>query len=169
MFKSKETKYFNDCFEVNPGLRSYFNNVAKGQPKVYDTPFARGESTDQMLSRWMDVLKSISNKWPSLYEYEIDLAKKVGPMSVMFPLEDRMKDIDSYYDGILLPSTDLDTSALKAVISEFSKVRGLRLRSQDRTVELMKKSTNSGSPFFTKRRLVLQKTVPAYVWLIVTK
>nr|AXF38744.1 MAG: RNA-dependent RNA polymerase [Shelduck picobirnavirus I] len=164
MPKNKENKYFNDSFEVSQGLRSYFGNVVKGQPEVYDTPFAKGESTKELLSRWIAVLKSIDNEWPSLYEYEIDLAKKVGPMSVMRPLEERMQDIESYYEGILLPSTDLDPRALKAVVSEFSKIRGLGVRGEKRTVELMKKSTNSGSPFFTKRRKVTDQTIPCTVW-----
>lgn len=163
MPKNNETKYYKQSFVESQGLRSYFGNVVKGQPEVYDTPFARGESTKEMLGRWIAVLKSIDKRWPSLYKYEIDLAKKVGPMSVMLPLEDRMGDIESYYDGILLPSTDLETRALNATISEFSKIRGLRVRNQRRTVELMKKSTNSGSPYFTKRRKVTDKTVPASV------
>lgn len=165
MPKNIETKYFSDSFTESQGLRSYFGNVVKGQPEVYDTPFARGESDKEMLARWIAVLKSIDKEWPSLYKYEIDLAKKVGPMSVMRPLDERMPDIESYYDGILLPSTDLDSRALKAVVSEFSKVRGLRIRGQTKTIELMKKSTNSGSPFFTKRRLVTQKTYPCSVSL----
>lgn len=163
MPKNVETKYFSSSFTESQGLRSYFGNVVKGQPEVYDTPFARGESTKEMLGRWIAVLKSIDKEWPSLYKYEIDLANKVGPMSVMLPLDDRMGDIESYYDGILLPSTDLDSRALKAVISEFSKARGLRVRNQRDTIELMKKSTNSGSPFFTKRRLVTGITAPCKV------
>lgn len=163
MPKNNETKYFNESFVGSQGLRSYFGTVVKGQSEVYDTPFAQGESTKEMLGRWMAILKSIDDRWPSLYKYEIDLAKKVGPMSVMYPLEDRMSDIESYYEGILLPSTDLDYRALKAVESEFAQVRGLRVRGQERTVELMKKSTNSGSPYFTKRRLVTSKTTPCGV------
>nr|QXV86688.1 MAG: RNA-dependent RNA-polymerase [Picobirnavirus sp.] len=34
------------------------------------------------------------------------------------------------------------------------------MRNQARTVELMKKSTNSGNPYFTKRRNVVDKTIP---------
>lgn len=165
MPKNNETKYYQNCFSTgNPGLRSYFGNVVKGQPEVYDTPFARGESTEEMLSAWKSILKSIDTRWPSLYEYEIDQASKVGPMSVMLPLEERLNDIDHYYEGILLPSEPVDDRALKAVIREFAQIRGMRVRSQGRTVELMKKSTNSGSPYFRKRRTVTDKTVPCSVW-----
>nr|USE07958.1 MAG: putative RNA-dependent RNA polymerase [Picobirnavirus sp.] len=85
-------------------------------------------------------------------------------MSIMKPLSERLDDIDHYYDDILLSSTPVSDSAVKAVISEFSGVKGLRVRNQQRTVDLMKKSTNSGSPYFTKRKLVVAKTVPCTVF-----
>lgn len=156
--------YFEDSFDVsNQDLRTYFGRVVKGQPNVYDTPFAKGESTSLLMKRWMDVLKSIDRTWPSLWSYEVDLANKVGPMSVMLPLKQRLKDIDSYYDGVLLPSSPIAHSAVAAVVGEWSKLRGLEVRQQARTVELMKKSTNSGSPYFKKRREMISLTVPCSV------
>lgn len=157
---------FDDCFKLpNQGLRTYFGNVRKGQSKVYDTPFARGESTKELLANWDMILKSISDKWPTLYEFEIDLAKKIGPMSVMKPLKDRMDDIESYYKGILLPAKPVSDSAVRAVLAEWSKIRGLQVRNQIKTVQLMKKSTNSGSPYFTKRRNVIDETIPCTISL----
>lgn len=154
---------FGKFFKLpNQGLRSYFGNVVKGQPIVYDTPFARGESTEQMLSNWNNVLESIAKDWPTLYDYEIDLMKKVGPMSVVAPLKQRMSDIDAYYDGIHLPSAPIDERAMKASLSEWKGV-SLRTRNINRTIELMKKSTNSGSPYFTKRRNVVNDTLPAKI------
>nr|QXV86675.1 MAG: RNA-dependent RNA-polymerase [Picobirnavirus sp.] len=165
MPKNSESKaYFESSFDVsNKNLRSYFGRIVKGQPEVYDTPFAKGESTSLLMKRWMAILKSIDKEWPSLWDYEVDLANKVGPMSIMLPLKDRMSDIDSYYDGILLPSKPVNHSAVAATRGEWSRLRGLRLRSEARTVELMKKSTNSGSPYFRKRRDVTDQTVPSYV------
>lgn len=152
---------FENYFKLpNQGLRTYFGNVVKGQPNIYDTPFARGESTKDLLGKWDELLVSINDKWPSLYQYEVDLAAKVGPMSVMFPLKERLGDIESYYEGILLPHEPVSDRAVRAVIHEFAPMRGLGVRDQERTVELMKKSTNSGSPYFTKRRNVVQDTIP---------
>lgn len=143
-----------------PSVRSYFGRVVKGQPEVYDTPFAKGETTEELLGAWNDVLKSIDNRWPSLYEFEMDLAKKVGPLSVMKPLSERLPDIEAYYEGILLPSKPISDRALSAVLAEWRNFRGLRLRDQRRTLEIMKKSTNSGNPYFTKRRNVVDDTYP---------
>lgn len=159
----RSSDYFDSCFASSANLRAYFGSVVEGQPEVYNTPFARGESTKTLLGKWKAILKSIENEWPSLYKYEIDLASKVGPMSVRKPLSERMDDIEHYYAGILQPAEPLSDSAIAATIREFSRLRGLRLRSERRTVELMKKSTNSGSPYFTKRRIVTDKTIPSEV------
>lgn len=143
--------YFN---LPNPGLRSYFGNVVKGQSEVYDTPFAKGESTKSLISSWNETLVSISDEWPSLYEFEKDMAAKVGPLSVRLPLSERMDDIKAYYEGIHLPSVPVDPQAIEAVVREWNTGSTLRLRSPEATYAAMRKSTNSGSPYFTKRRKV---------------
>lgn len=158
--ETKFGKYFN---LPNPGLRSYFDHVVKGQPEVYRTTFAKGKDVTQVLAEWMPHLDSLKDKWPSLLEFEVDLSKKVGPMSVMKPLSERMSDIDSYYDSISKEAEPLSQSSIDAVLREWAHVKGLRIRGERKTVELMRKSTNSGSPYFTKRRSVTDKTVPCTV------
>lgn len=158
MPKNNETK-FGDYFNLpNPGLRSYFDIVRKGQPDEYRTTFARGSSVHNVLADWSHTLEKLSDRWPTLVDFENDMRAKVGPMSIMLPLEKRLEDIDHYYDDIQLPSQPVSDSALKAVLSEFKGIKGLRVRDQARVVDLMKKSTNSGSPYFTKRRSVVKKT-----------
>lgn len=147
----------------NQGLRSYFGNVVKGQSEVYDTPFAKGESTKDLISAWNETLVSINDRWPSLYDFEMDMAGKVGPLSVMLPLEERMGDIQAYYEGIHLPSQPIEVKAVKAVIAEWGGASTLRIRSPLATLEKMKKSTNSGSPYFTKKHNVMDETVPYQV------
>lgn len=172
MPRNSETKLnFEDCFSLpNPGLRSYFGIVDRGQPDIYHTPWIKSESNGRILremrtimDEWLPHLDKLSKEWPTLYEFEKDLAAKVGPMSIMKPLEQRLEDIDAYYEGILLPAEPLSDRAIKATVAKFSAAKGLRLRSEQRTVDLMKKSTNSGSPYFTKRRDVVSKTIPCTV------
>lgn len=150
----------------NPGLESYFDRVRNGNSEEYRTTFYKGKSLSEVLKGWKPVLETISDKWPSLMDYENDLAKKVGPLSIQKPLKERMDDIDSYYESISKDSKPLPTVALKSVTKEWSRLRGLQIRSESKTVDLMKKSTNSGSPYFTKRRAVLDKTVPVSLNLI---
>lgn len=158
MPKNCEIK-FEDCFNLpNPGLRSYFDIVRRGQPDEYRTTFAKGESVQDVLKKWKPFVDSLTDKWPTLVDFENDLAKKVGPMSIMKPLEARMKDIDAYYDGVKGHHQPILDSAISAVIKEWDKSRGLQVRRQSLTLSLMKKSTNSGSPYFTKRKNVVSKT-----------
>lgn len=163
LLKNTEVKLGNYFKLPNPGLKSYFGNVVKGQPNVYDTPFAKGETTPELLENWREILESIRNDWPTLWDFENDLAEKVGPMSVMLPLKDRIADIDHYYEDIHLSSEPILSTALKAVVAEWGPARGLNLRSQGVTIDIMKKSTNSGNPYFTKRRNVVMETVPCSV------
>jgi hypothetical protein len=81
----------------------------------------------------------------------------------MKPLSERMADIDSYYDSILLESQPLSEASIAAARMWFSHLRGLKLRSQGDTLLKMKLSTNSGSPYFTKRRDVIEYTIPATI------
>ena len=160
-----DCNYFRKSFDFpNPGLRAYFGHVREGQPDVYRTPFYHGKSMEQILAEWSKVLDTISNDWPSLLEFENDLGKKVGPMSVMKPLSERLTDIDSYYESILKDSSPVHPSAIKAALREWSQINRLTIRGLHRTVELMKKSTNSGSPYFTKRKRVLNKTIPCELY-----
>lgn len=155
-------RYFN---LPNPGLRAYFQHVESGQPDEYRTPFYRGRSVTSLLKEWNSHLVKIQEKYPELYEFEVDLGKKVGPMSIMKPLKERMKDIDSYYDSILLESKPISENAITAACKEWADVAGIRMRNQSNTVAAMKKSTNSGSPYFTKRRDVVKDTVPCRIYI----
>lgn len=160
----KSEEYFNKYFTPDgyTRLKSYLGKVVDGNDRIYTAPFAKGESMSQVLSEWDRTLVSIKDQWPSLYTFESDLAKKVGPMSIQLPLRERMDDIGHYYEDILLSSKPVTPEAMKQVVKEFSRVGSLRLRSQTDTVRLMKKSTNSGSPFFTKRRKVLRESFPVH-------
>lgn len=160
MRKSSDASWDRIFAVPNPGLVTYFRKVEKGNDEEYRTTFYKGRSLESILKGWKPTLEKISKQWPALIEFENDLAKKVGPLSIQKPLKDRMDDIDSYYDSILLESKPLSHSAEAAVIAEWSRLGRLELRGQDRTVLNMKKSTNSGSPFFTKRRAVVEKTIP---------
>jgi len=158
------TKSFDNFFELpNPGLRAYFEHVESGNDEEYRTTFFKGKSLEEILAGWEPTLNKIRGEWPTLLEFENDLRKKVGPLSIMKPLKDRMTDIDSYYDSILLESKPISDAAVEATLEWFKPLRGLRIRDQRNTVDVMKKSTNSGSPYFTKRRTVIDKTVPCLV------
>lgn len=161
--KSIEVKV-DQYFRVpNPGLKSYFGRVESGNMEEYRTTFYPGRSPTEVLAMWSPKLMPLDSGWPSLFEFEIDLAKKVGPLSIMFPLNERIDDITAYYEGVATSGTPISSSAIAAVLREWNQVRGLVPRSIPNTVEVMKKSTNSGSPYFSRRKGVLALTFPCDV------
>jgi len=165
--KKKAVKWDGYFRLPNNGLKAYFGNVVKGRSQVIYTDFLpktkrTEEGVKNVLDEWISHLSTLNDEWPTLYEFEMDLAAKVGPMSKMLPLRDRMEDIDHYYEDILRPADPLNPEAIQRTIKEFNKLRGLKVRSQKSTVEKMRKGTNSGSPYFTKRRNVVDKTLPIH-------
>lgn len=143
---------------TNVALRTFFGRVVRGQSQVFTAPFAKGDSTETILDDWDKVLKSIATKWPSLYEFENDLRSKVGPMSVAKPLSERKQDIRDYYECVKLKSTPLQPWAVWDVMHEWQRAVGIRVKDEGNVLLEMKTSTNSGSPFFEKRRNVLKET-----------
>nr|ATY68940.1 RNA-dependent RNA polymerase [Bovine picobirnavirus] len=167
---SSRSKYDDDAlwqkyFKLpNPGLRAYFEHVRSGQSEEYRTPFYKGKSLESILKGWDSHIESLKTSWPTLVDFENDLRKKVGPMSIMLPLKDRISDIDSYYDSILLESEPISEEAKAALLTEWKpKIGGLCLKSAEQTVLDMKKSTNSGCPYFTERKAVVEDTMPCTV------
>lgn len=184
MPKNNEVKYVDNSYLSsywkyfklpNPNLKSYFGLVRDGQSEVYvgtfdgiskESSFPKiRKHVEKLQKDWDRELVSIKDTWPTLYKFEEDLRAKVGPMSHRFAYRYQIQNIKDYYEGIHLPSEPVREAAIAAVISEWGKARGLHIRSQERTVELMKKNTSSGSPFFVKRRLVVGETVPAEITL----
>jgi hypothetical protein len=147
-------------------LKTYLGKVVRGNDHVFTAPFAKGHDIHEVIDEWLTTLTNrLKDDWPSLVSFENDLASKVGPLSVQKPLEDRYADIENYYTMVQSSSelAPMDADAIEAVCREFRAARGLRLYSEDYTVSQMKKSTNSGSPFFTKRRNLVRDTIPFLV------
>lgn len=157
------TMFHRSFVESEPTLnsiRAYLHSVESGNAEVYTAPFAKGVPITTVMDDWSHTLSSIQHVWPTLWEFENDLRSKVGPLSIRKPMSERMDDVEAYYEGITIPSKPLDNLAIQSVINEWKPVRGLRQRSVDHTVKVMRKSTNSGTPYFTKRRNVINDTIP---------
>nr|UAW00582.1 MAG: RNA-dependent RNA polymerase [Porcine picobirnavirus] len=162
----KEVQLYDVAKLPNPGLRSFMYRVLSGSDEIYTTPWIKAKSpkrikaeSQKILGAWMPQLDKIKAKWPSLYEFEKDLAAKVGPMSVMEPLSERAEGIMDYYKCISSTAAPVSQEAIAATIAEFNKARGLFLRSPEATLNKMKKSTSSGLPYFVKRRTVTDRTL----------
>nr|QIJ70101.1 RNA-dependent RNA polymerase [Rabbit picobirnavirus 4] len=157
-----------EYFELpNPGLRAYFKHTTDGNDADYRPPFWKGESRDVVLAKWQRVVDAdgLKRKLPALYQFEMDMKDKVGPMSIQLPLVERLDDVENYFTMVELPSEPLPESALDATCRFFSRAKGIRLRSKERTLANMRLSTNSGNPWFTKRKDVADQMLQSHVYL----
>nr|UAW00530.1 MAG: RNA-dependent RNA polymerase [Porcine picobirnavirus] len=149
--------------EAQNSLRNYFRRVVTGQDEVYRSTFYKGKTPTEVLFDWNKRLGSVAKQWPTLYQFEMDLAKKVGPMSVMQPLDKRLPDIDHYYDDIVGRQEPIANEAIHQLLLRLvPQVSSLpHIRDQWRTVANMRLNTNSGLPYFTRRSNVLSSSIPA--------
>lgn len=155
-------QYYSDSSLTR--LRSYFGHVEDGNSDDYRTPLFDGKPREEILNQWQKILEPKLTGMEGLLEFENDLRSKVGPLSVMKPLSERMDDIDAYYSAIHQRSKPIPDSVSDALIKQWRRsIGGLRIKSLPATWEMMKKSTSSGSPYFSKRSTVYDKTVPCTV------
>ena len=145
----------------NPGLRAYLQHVVEGQSEDYRPPFWKGLSRETVLLRWTKRLEALSRKIevPGLMEFEAENRTKVGPLSVQQPLSDRIDSIEHYYTLINAKSVPIDPRAIEATWKVFSRAGGVRQKSTRDAVANMRLNTNSGTPYFQKRRAALEDTM----------
>jgi len=151
-------------FELpNPGLRAYFQRTVAGNPDDYRPPFWKGKPRSTVLAEWQKVIDRLGVKesWPSLYEFEMDMKSKVGPMSIQLPLKSRIESIEAYYKDY--GGQSLNEEAIRDTINFFREAKGIRLRSLANTANKMRLSTNSGNPWFAKRRRFIQDAIDSSV------
>ena len=158
-----------EYFELpNPGLRAYFKHTTDGQHEDYRPPFWKGESREAVLAKWQKVVDSsaLHKELPSLYQFEMDMKSKVGPMSIQLPLSERMRDIESYFTGVNTPSEPLDSRAIHEAYRFFSPAGGIRIRNKVNTLKRMRLSTNAGNPWFRKRSSVAEDVLQSSVYAL---
>nr|QHN70727.1 RNA-dependent RNA polymerase [Mongoose picobirna-like virus Mongoose/KNA/M17A/2017] len=138
----------------NQGLQSYLHKTEVGSDLDIRTPFWDEKPRSSIMAMWQAVVDSsnLEAKLPGLYKFEMDMKSKVGPLSVQEPLLRRIPDVMDYYNDP--KGQEVSPRAIACVKEEFKALRGLRLRDADATVAEMRRNTNSGAPYFTRRSRV---------------
>lgn len=145
--------------EAQRKASAYFTRVRNGQSEVYETPFFNGQNRMHVVENWFDRANSwFKQSVPGLSDFEKSMLEKVGPLSVMKPLAERIDDIDSYFSAVKIKSTPIDPKAIRAFISTLHGMK-VPLRDARSTSDKMRLSTNSGVPYFARRRSVLEETL----------
>nr|UDL14540.1 MAG: putative RNA-dependent RNA polymerase [Picobirnavirus sp.] len=166
---------FSRFYELpNSKLVSYLRRSVRGQDVIYHGPWIKAQlseyddvdsyneavmrEAESILSDWKLHLDKLTIELPGLKQFEDDLASKVGPMSVEQPLDDRLEGILDYYNCVRKVAEPLNDEAIRSTIKYFHRLKGTHPRGWEQTLANMKLSTNSGSPYFSKRRLVVDKS-----------
>lgn len=153
----KVTKFdLGDYYKLpNAGLLAYFSHTDRGNDEDYRPPFWEGKSRQEVVEQWTTVLnpQKLDDVVPGLGAYEEEMRGKIGPLSIQEPLERRIPKIEEYYEDVKLASVPIEPEAIKRFCDKLRPVKAQQ-RSAVRTMENMRLSTNSGAPYFTKRRLV---------------
>lgn len=146
----------------NAGLLAYFSHTESGSDVDIRPPFWEGQTRAEVCDRWMQkmVQNKVDTMVPGLLAYEEEMMSKVGPLSIQEPLAKRIPKIEEYYTDISLLSEPIDDRAIDLFLQTLLPVK-VQMRSVVKTLKKMKLSTNSGSPLFTKRKLV---TSPQLLW-----
>lgn len=162
----KKQPVLGDYFKLpNPGLRAYFQHTVQGNPDDYRPPFWKGLSRDSVLSQWQKVFDGlgVKERWPTLYDFEMEMKSKVGAMSIQLPLKDRLESVEQYFTLVEGNYQSIPQEAIDDTVKFFGGITGLRLRSRKRTALNMRLSTNSGNPWFTKRRRVIEEALDSII------
>lgn len=140
----------------HPQLKNYFRRQVEGDADVITTPFADSQGFWPSLEEWQSTLHARLADYKWLLEYEDEMAAKVGPLSVMKPLVERLPKIEEYYTLAGKQAESVDPRAIKDVVNRWRHGKSLEMLTTEEAIRQMKKSTNSGSPYFTKRSVVIE-------------
>lgn len=133
-------------------VSSYLSGVRNG--KSVDIRTGLFEDADR-ISIAKDWLSHLDPQLPDeIMQLELEQMEKIGPLSIQLPYLDRVDTITSYFSK---PNSSINgkvlTEAVNRVLQSFPRLHTLTPISLSRASTLMQSSTNSGVPYFKKRKL----------------
>ena len=147
-------------YPVGTGLTPFLQSVQSGSDLDIRTPFWKGISREEVVDQWDKIFNEERGRLPGrLSEVEENQRGKIGPLSIRDPLAKRIPQINGYW-------TTHVTSVPKEV-QRFDALSGIfggtasRLRplSAEQAGLELAGNTNSGFPYFTKKRRVREDTL----------
>lgn len=147
--------YLNDLDisnDVKRRLSSYLNSLIPGSNDIYITPIGESSGPEALLLEWDAIFNSkVSRMNKTLLELESSNRSKYGPRSIMKPWSERQKDVLEYFDS------DRSYTFIPPKVTVPSI--NLRPLSISRAVSYLKNSTNSGLPYYMKKKSVKHKLI----------
>jgi hypothetical protein len=137
--------------EVENSLSHHLVKTTRGDETVLISPITSSHSPTFLLNEWDKVFNSSSTYMSkNLTQLEASNRSKFGPRSIAIPWLDRRSSVEAYFSGEKLRSSSLeDELGFKGQVR--SRLRPLSVESAGK---FLKNDTNSGLPFFTRKRRV---------------
>lgn len=151
-------KDLNIDLEARQKLSINLARIYSGSSDIIETPMCREHSAIKVLSKWDKVFQdNISSMNDVLLKLEELQKSKIGPRSISKPWKERREGTYAYFEGNKVNYDLLDATP------EATRDKGiLRPISVDNATKLMKNSTNSGLPFYTRKGLVKDRVLARF-------
>lgn len=142
------------------------SSIVEGRDEVFRSPTGGDLSPDSILNGWDAIYQeTLENIVPELQDMEMANRSKFGPRSIAVPWSERKQSVyDSFKRSDALKS--LPNQQRISPPSNRSRLRPLTLK---KAASYLKPSTNSGLPFYVKKRNVLDDVLVNFDSLIKRK
>lgn len=141
----------NVDLDVRNRLSQHLYLTEKGRDDVIVTPIGKDTLPSDLLKEFDTVFNSNSSSLNStLIRIESEQKEKFGPRSIAVPFKDRIEAIKEGF------TPEVSVMDLKI---DYRSINRLRPISKDKALTLLKNSTNSGLPYYTKKSLVKDRVL----------
>lgn len=155
--------YFNKLgFEK---FKAHIDRERAGSKKDLRTTFYNDHGDNEgdtpreiILDSWGEILENSDEVSTKLMEFEHDMRNKVGPYSIVRPLGERMKDVESYFGN--QNGEPIKAAAIELTRSFLRKMSGLSMINQNQVITTMDLSKSAGAPTMLKKKDVVGLTIP---------
>jgi hypothetical protein len=131
---------------VEKRLSHQLSTVVTGSDEIYKTPLGNDNDPEKILSEWDKIFDSHSKNFPTeLIDLEHSNRSKFGPRSIAVPWEDRKELVSAYFGAG--ENYSLNARPAKTTF----RLRPLSLKEASK---YLKNNTNSGLPFYVKKKHV---------------
>lgn len=146
--------------QVENLLSTSLKRTVEGSNEIYRTPLGKDLEPDAILKLWDEHFEEHSAKLTEpLLDLETSNRSKFGPRSIAVPWEERKELVSAYFGN----DKQNYTSPIHVAPSTKGRLRPWTL--QNATLQL-KNNTNSGLPFYTKKKNVKVKVLENFEYLL---
>lgn len=159
------TDYLNICdldYNVKDKLSLNLHRALVGSSEVLISPIAREVDPGNILSEFNKLFDSnMHNMNSSLIDLELRNKAKFGPRSIAKPWSERKQTL---IDSFEIDNADM-TNSISSTFNYLNK-GNLRPSSVENALKLLKNSTNSGLPYYTKKGLIKERVLNKFDILV---